>query len=72
VQTCYGRAFDVRTATTQSSPATRLTDHHDSGRTKPVDRFCHSPDTVCVGCRHQQAFDAGITHIAVQPPDGFP
>ena len=85
MQTCYGRAFDVRTATTQFSPATIVSSDMEgvpgllatcSGRNgtwmKPVDRFCHCPNTLSVRCRHQQAFDADITHIAVQPLDGFP
>src|SRR5659263_714139 len=65
-------AVDRNAFDTQFGPASRLTDHHDSGRAKPGDSLCHRPNTVCVGCRHQQAFDAGITRIAVQPADGFP
>lgn len=65
-------AVDRDTLDAPLGSPSRLTDHEDGGRAKPVDNFCHRPDTVCVGCRHQQAFDADVTRIAVQPPDCFP
>jgi hypothetical protein len=63
MQTCYSRAFDVRTATIclMGNVARQAVDH-----------FCHGPDAFCIGSRHQQAFDKDVTRVAAQPPDGFP